>query len=646
MNPGEFDYYSWERQQRVLATMLVSHADGVQIDSDPGPGAIVWMREKARHLLAQGFTLDRSYDHVLLRAFVLGDSDPQLEDLEEQFVNTGIVHFLSVSGLHVAIAGGFVLFLGRVLRASPRASLIAALIGVALYGIVATPTWPGWRSILMFGAFGAGVMFRRRPDSIQLFAAAVGAILLIHPGDISNGGFQISFAAVLGMMFFTTRAMKWAQAKWRGPDAVALRPPRRGTWREGLVWVGRFFVSALFASSIAWLMVIPLIAYHYGQLNTYSALAGVVFLPVTVLALIFGLGKIVLTFCWPGLAHFWAVGCVIPVVWLRDMAAGLAKIPGATIPLPTPSVGLLVVYYALVLVALFRWKSWVRRAAPVAAVGLLFLWPLVAGRASSSRGEIRITLISLGNGQCAVVRAADGHAVLIDCGSSTVADLRRRLITPYLRAEGCSKVDEVFLSHAAFDRLSGAGDVFANYDEPAFFTNPQFAREAMGDVPGEELLEKLLDADRMPRILHRGDRLQLADGVTVDVLWPPADCGLNSNNCSLVLKLGYAGRSVIFPGDVQDAAQRELLANPHELKCDVLVAPYHGSAGTTTARFLRAAGAQMILASNSSKPTHKEKIFDSMAGDAAVYRTSRCGAITVTIGAGGRISVETFISGR
>jgi hypothetical protein len=82
---------------------------------------------------------------------------------------------------------------------------------------------------------------------------------------------------------------------------------------------------------------------------------------VTVVALLFGLGKIVLTLCWPSAAHFFAIVCSIPVIWLREMAAWLAKVPGATIPLPTPSVWLLVIYYGLFLLALFRLEGKVAR---------------------------------------------------------------------------------------------------------------------------------------------------------------------------------------------------------------------------------------------------------------------------------------------
>jgi competence protein ComEC len=81
MNPGEFDYAAWCGQQRILATVRVSHAEGVQILAEPWPQPMLWLRRKTRDLLAEGFDERQTYDQSLLRAFVLGDSDPELADL-------------------------------------------------------------------------------------------------------------------------------------------------------------------------------------------------------------------------------------------------------------------------------------------------------------------------------------------------------------------------------------------------------------------------------------------------------------------------------------------------------------------------------------------------------------------------------------
>jgi len=640
-NAGEFDHSAWCRAQRILATVRVGHADGVEILDDRGRGILLWLREKTRNLLAMGFTLDRSGDHALLRAFVLGDPDPQMADVERTFVRTGMVHYLSVSGLHVALIGAMVVFACRLMRMRPRISLAAGLAVVLLYGLVALPTWPGWRSILMCAAAVAALWNRRQPDSLQLFAVAIAAILLIHPADLHNGGFQISFAAVLGLLLFGNLAPQSFWTWWQGPDAVTLQSARSRSW----LW--RRVVSILTAGLIAWLMTMPLVIYHYGQLSAWSVPASLILLPMTILALTAGVLKILLTLCWPSAAHFWAILCTAPILAMRQIVEWLEKVPGAAIPTAIAPVWMLVVYYAVIALALVRWArpalSWVGRLAPVAAgVGLL-LWPLLAGGRLATHapmGGIQITLLSVGPGQCAIVRGPSNHATLIDAGSFTVSDVGRRLITPYLRFEGCTKIDRIILSHGDYDHISAAAEMFETYGRPPVFMSPHFARHAVGNPPAEELLETVGGA---ASIIRQGDRLDLGEGMTIDVLWPPAQCDMNSNNCGLVLALNFAGRRVIFTADIQEPAERGLLDNAASLPADVLIAPHHGSVEATSGEFLQAVRPKIILASSDRQLTHKQKTFDALASGYREYRTGRYGQLTLSIGADGRMDVDTFV---
>jgi competence protein ComEC len=397
-------------------------------------------------------------------------------------------------------------------------------------------------------------------------------------------------------------------------------------------------------------MSMPLIAYHFGQLNSWAVPAGVVLLPLTVVALYAGVGKIVLTLFWPSGAHFWAMVAAVPIVCMRHLIERLDRFPGASIAV-SPPIWLLTVYYGLILlffvpirVKLWRWLT---RMASMAACAALLLLPNVAGGLPTSgaapREPLRITLVSVGAGQCAVVRPTPGHAIFIDVGSDTVSDVGRALVLPWLRAEHCGNVDKILLSHGDFDHISAAAEVFQNYDEPTVYTSPHFARHAVGNFPATSLLHVLQSAGRPPTIIHQGDHVDLGNGAAIDVLWPPVNCNMNSNDCGLVLKLKFAGETVLFPADIQVAPERELLKHPELLRADVLVAPHHGSAETTTAAFIRAVHPKYILASNAEKLTHKQRIFDTIAEDYPLYRTSRCGAIDLTIETSGQIDIQTFL---
>jgi competence protein ComEC len=256
---------------------------------------------------------------------------------------------------------------------------------------------------------------------------------------------------------------------------------------------------------------------------------------------------------------------------------------------------------------------------------------------------LRITFLSVGAGQCAVVRTADNHATFFDDGSSTISDVGREVVIPWLRFEGCSTIDRIILSHGDFDHISATTELLQAFNEPTVLMSPHFERHAVGNIPAEALLNTIRDEGKSPEIIHQGDHLGLGGGVTVDVLWPPVKCDMNSNNCGLVLKLKYAGESVLFTADIQEPAERALLLHPGDLRADVLIAPHHGSAETTTGRFIRAVRPRFIFASNYSKLTHKQRLFDLIAESFPEYRTSRCGAIDLSIDQAGKIDIRTFL---
>src|SRR5206468_5435571 len=145
-NPGQFDWAKYYREQRVLASVHVPLAQNIQIIATSAPGPLDFVRSESRRLLSAGFGAEQSLDHALLRALLLGDNDPELRDVQEQFKRTGTSHHLSVSGMHVAVLSGFIYAICRVLRMRPRAAVVFTVLFALLYAIAALPAPPIVRS--------------------------------------------------------------------------------------------------------------------------------------------------------------------------------------------------------------------------------------------------------------------------------------------------------------------------------------------------------------------------------------------------------------------------------------------------------------------------------------------------------------------
>lgn len=649
MNPGQFDWAGYYREQRILASVQIAHADNITILRQERIGAIAWLRAEARRALAMGFDSQQQLDHALMRALLLGDNDPELRDVQEQFRRTGTSHHLAISGMHVAVLGGVVFLVCRMLRLRPRLTCWVAMMFVIVYGLVALPSPPVVRSVILSASFALGILSRRSTDGVQLLSLSAIAMLVYHPMDLFNAGFQLSFGTVLGLMLLTPHVMGWLPG--RDIDAeIAERLQRYGRFSVMLTKLKFAARATVAAAIVAWVVSLPLVALHFEQLNPWAIPASILLAPIVFLALIGGFAKVLLTIIWPSLAETWAQLAATPIAWMRYTVDALAKLPGADVPLPSPPVWMVLLYYALLLSMLIRWRwkwmefSW--RAGALAGCAALGLIPLREGFAvvRARAGELRLTLLAVGAGQCAVIEPPGEPATIVDAGSATLSDVPRKVLGPFLRNRGRRDVAAMFISHANYDHFSAALEVAQAYGVGQIWVSPHFRRQSVDNPPAEGLLRALDGMDCPPRQIEAGRTLDLGSGAALEVLWPAAECEMDTNNTSLVMKLSFAGRTVLLPGDAQGPALRELLKRAEILAADVLVAPHHGALESVTGPLLDAVAPGQIICSNDRKLSVRQRDFDQATRDRVVYRTHTSGAITIRISRAGQIELEPFLS--
>lgn len=650
MNPGEFNWAAYYRQQRILASFTVRRAGNVHVISDPGQPWFDWLRSKARHLLASGFSDAQASDFALLDAMLLGDRDPAVRDIEPLFQQTGMAYQLSVSGLHIGLFAAIVFWLCRSARLGPKTILAMTTGFVLFYASISLPSHSGIRTAILTIAIATAFLSGRSTDRLQVLSLAAIAMLIWHPMDLYSAGYHLSFAVVIAYALLLPPLREWI--KNRDPDAVAKarnagKTPAQELKEAALVWIMR----CAQLSAIAWLATLPLVVYHFGSASSWSIAGSLLLFPLVVLSLLAAALKIFLTLLWPVAAREWAIITDGPIHLLVRGVLLLSRIPASSVSLPTPPLGLLCVYYLLLFAPLLPhrfWlvgrRRWIVRLAPLLGVALIFgSW--AQRLRQTGQDEVKLTLLSIGAGQSAVVELPGGHAIMIDAGSTTVSDVAQKVIEPFFRAEGQGRLDEIFLSHGDFDHISATGELATAYGVRQVLTSHHFRKNAVGNMPDQLLLEELDKLNRPPREIAQGDHIDLGSGAAIDVLWPPAVADLNSNNAGLVLRLTYAGRSMLFPADIQDPAFIGVLKKPAALRSDVLVAPHHGSSEDLTPAFLAAVKPQIILSSNFWRLTSKQKRFETMIGQMPLYRTPECGAITVTIHKDGTYEVATFVSG-
>jgi competence protein ComEC len=228
-----------------------------------------------------------------------------------------------------------------------------------------------------------------------------------------------------------------------------------------------------------------------------------------------------------------------------------------------------------------------------------------------------MTLLDVGQGLSAVVRT-ESHTLVFDAGARfrTGFDLGEVAVAPYLRASGVSRIDRFIVSHGDNDHIGGARHLLDTFE----------VRSLLTGVPQE-----LAPFD--PEPCRRGQRWRW-DGVEFAILHPAKSLDDNDGSCVLQVKTG--GGTLLLPGDIERAAEAELVEHYGErLRAQVLVAPHHGSKTSSTAAFVEAVDPELVLFPvgyrNRYRFPHAPVLRRYRQAGARLMGTARDGAIEVRL---------------
>lgn len=650
MNPAEFDWKDYYRRQSILTSIRVSHGCDVNVLSTSAAPLLADARLGIREWIGLGFSPRQQVQRALLAALMLGDRGPELRETERDFQKTGASHLLASTGVRMAMLAGIFYFLARLTRLKPQTAVALATLGVVAWGSVTVASPQALRPVIVAAAIALGVGLRRTIDSIQILAGSAAVILILQPLELFSPGFQFSFAIVLGMLLLTRRFADFLGHFFVNPDEEVLAKfGKLSTAQRIRRWTIRRATQCFAATAIAWIIAIPLVAFHFEQFTPWTMPISLLLSPIVLAALGLGFLKLALTMTLPSAAGAWAGMASPPLTLLHWSIHVLAKLPGADVPVAAPPPWLIIFYYATLCLPLLPARGtrmrWGVRCAPASGLAILLFLPGVLGfaRQAAARNVLRITLLSIGAGQCCVVEPPGGAPIMVDAGSSTVSDPLHLCVEPFLHHERQSSIDSIYLSHGDYDHISATAGAWGECGVAQVITTPYFREHANESGPCRHLLEMLDRGGHSPREVCAGQKFSWSNGVDAEVLWPPPGGNYNSNNAGMVLRITFSGKSILFPADIQDPAMRELLKTPARLKSDILVAAHHGSSEPLTAEFVRAVDPRVIVSSDATRLTKKQRDFETLIEHRPLYRTGRCGAIEIDLESDGRAEVKPFL---
>lgn len=556
-----------------------------------------------------GARIDRVFgrDAPLARALVIADMSSVDAAQRDRFARAGLVHMLSVSGLHVAMIALALELLASALRLPPAPARLATIVLLALYVAAIGAPPPALRAAVMLALFQAGRV-AQRPTSPWAVLAVGGVVPLVQAGTVLDLGWQLSVAGTAAIV--------------AGGGLSARLVPR--TWPRAARGVARGLVVSVVATAVT----APLVAVTFGRIALLGPLTNLVADPV--MAVLQPLLFLALAVPVDAVERLCADASHALVAAFEGIATTAAAVPfAAPAVLPTTLAAWAggVMAVALVVACVAARPA---RAALLAlgAGAVLVVEPLVAAGPRSTE----LHLLDVGQGDAIALRTRAGRWIVVDAGRSwPTGDAGRSIVAPYLARRG-GPIALFVLSHPHADHVGGAGSLFAAL-RPQRFLDPGY----VGTTPAYRAALHEAGVDGIPwQRVHPGDSLVI-DEVTLTALAPDSAWAAHlddANLASTVLVARVGAVRILLTGDAEAPEEDWLLGHARDaLAADILKVAHHGSATSTSPSFLRAVRPRLALVSVGAHNSYGHpdaEVLDALRGSgAAVMRSDLDGTIVV-----------------
>jgi competence protein ComEC len=560
------------------------------------------------------------------------------QNIEHAFLATGTVHFMAVSGFNVMLVVAPILILLRAFGLGLRATAMVVAAAVLAFVLMTEMEPPVLRAAILVWVICLGWLLGREPMNLNTLAAGAFVVLLVRPADLFSPSFQLSFLAVLGMMYLVGRIEGTAvRLFW------PLGPPP-----EPLTWYSRFtfkhiLSGTLIISFAATVAVVPLVASKFHIVGWLAPIASTILLP-----LVFALtvsGMVLVAFGWiaPPVADLLAI---VPdaighaIAWVVKTLAG---VPGAYFYVGEISPAHLVVIYGLLAAWIWREQLGLSRrrlALAALAAAAMFLWT----GAHRPPDAVRATFLAVGSGNANLLEFPDGRCILYDAGSALSHVRAAETVTaPALWSRGVSRLDAIFISHPHFDHFKDILPIVERFGVRRVFVPPTFMRARLRS--DDNVVKALLERGVRVEFFSAGDRLGGLRGADLVAVWPrgPRSQTRAINDGSLVLLVSSGERRLLLTGDIEPAAIAALLEAEPDLRADAMLWPHHGHDPDAVGGFARATGAKVLVISAGRPVTPVPNPPWLAEQGIARYHTGEAGAVTLELRPEG-VCVETFLS--
>ncbi len=566
-NPGLPDRTAQWRRQGVVARLVVDDGQLVQVlDAHRCfKDRLALLRDSIAAML-QRYVSQPEARHVV-QALLLGDRSGLSIEVRDQLGRAGLAHLLAISGLHVMLVGlvlygllrPLLLRLGLSWWVMEWTRTALTLLVLSGYVLLAGAPASAVRALVMTALFLGATLYQTPPHPLNALGAAALVLLLVDPTQLFEPGFQLSFAAVVGLL------LGWMPLQQRLPAAATRHP------------MLRHLTGTLLVTLTATLATAPFMLYHFGYVSLAGMPLNLPGIPLAAGALAAGLLTGLSVLFSPMLAGLFGQAATLCAHLLLQLGEqGFRLFRSLVLHVPEPPWWMLMA--PPVLLGLWSKSPGIRRRSVLALLSLLGLGLWLTPPAPP---HLDVLFFDVGHGDAVLIRSPGGRHLLIDTGGRHAGCVAAEWsVLPFLRRYGIDQLDAILITHPDADHAGGL---------PLLLRRIEVGSVLDSDTTDSSALSReiahLIDSLRLPRrLLQAGDTIRLDPALVLQVLAPTPNADhLPDNERSVVLRMVFGRTRWLFLGDAERELERQLVqAYGDLLESDVVKVAHHGSRTSST----------------------------------------------------------------
>ncbi|MDR0390331.1 MAG: ComEC/Rec2 family competence protein [Planctomycetaceae bacterium] len=650
-NPDDTDFAGKLRSQRILSVIHGNSPDSVTLISS-GKISVAKILGIIRHAANKNLSTAMSPEMATLAsAMLLGLREGVDEQTRQNLIDTGTMHILAISGLHVAVVAICFKFLFVIFGLSNRITAVVMVLIIVQYLLLTNMAPPAIRATALITVISIAEFTGRRAYGINSFCATAIFTLILNPTELFQFGAQLSYIATAAFFWlprtgeFVGLFKKWILRNDNNSHISELSLIEqtnrdnsilynlsikifRGGWElfiiSVVIWsvstpliLDRIHVFAPIAILVNMLLCFPLYA------AMLSGFITMIVGSIPFVGMFFGmladfsfdtLFGMIAFFQWLG-GHYWVTS--FPVWWSVIFYASFIFV--TIMPFRCPSrlaLGLIV----------FAWIC----------VGVCSFWVSDFYRYYSDK--LTMEVFAVGHGNCVLLTTPSKKMIVYDVGCITssrrVADILSRAVW----RKGKMKIDTIIISHPDRDHFNGLEKIIERFDVDAVLVSPYMFLKPTDKKNNQNYemtlkLKEQLQKYKIPIIeISKNNNLSKYN-LPNSIIQHPPKTGLenaNTNSTSLVLQFRHCGVSVLLPADLDNKPNIPFLDQQLD-HCDIMMIPHHGGKSDVTELLIEKTTPQLLIISDGGFTHRSISVDNYRKRNFLVHSTHDNGYIKITI---------------